>query len=63
MENNNPTINLTFPLDKVQVILNALAEMPYRASAEIIQELHQQASGQLQAPEANPDAKDGAAKK
>lgn len=44
----NQEITLKFPVDRVNVILSALAELPFRVSAEVIADIRQQADGQVQ---------------
>lgn len=59
----NLTINL--PIPAVQLILDALAKLPYEQSAPVIREIEQQGTAQIQAaqqaqsespPEAKPEA-------
>jgi hypothetical protein len=54
----NETVTLTFSVEKVNLILTALAELPYRVSAEMINEVREQAGKQLQKedPAAAPQA-------
>lgn len=44
-------INLKLNVDKVNAILTALAELPFKLSADLIGEVRQQAQEQLQQPE------------
>jgi hypothetical protein len=46
-----PTITLTLTLDQTNAILTALAELPFRASADLIAEVRKQAQECLAAAE------------
>ena len=46
-----PVVDVKLPADKVQYILNVLAQRPYSESAELIAEVSKQAQAQLAAKE------------
>jgi hypothetical protein len=55
-QNFNPAVQLNLDLNKVNMILGALAEFPYRVAAEVITDIQQQAVPQVQAAKAAADA-------
>lgn len=48
---NDQEITFVLTVDETNLILNALLELPAKASMGVIQKLQQQAAGQLSAPE------------
>jgi hypothetical protein len=49
---NDPTITLTLPLSRVNQVLAALAEQPFKAVADTIGDVQRQAQAALQPPAA-----------
>lgn len=55
-----PTVKLELPLDKLNVVMQALGQMPYAQAAPIIDSIQTQAQAQLQpAPAAEVAADEG----
>lgn len=46
---NEPTVNLSLTVDEVNLVLNALAELPAKVSMSLINKVSVQAQQQLQA--------------
>lgn len=53
---DNPTVKLELTLDKVNILLGALAELPFRVSSELIKDIQTQATIQLNPPKASTEA-------
>jgi hypothetical protein len=49
-------VTLKLSVDMVNVILNALADAPFRVSNPVINEIQMQAAGQVNPPKAPPPA-------
>lgn len=55
MNQEPQVINLTLTIDKVNFVLGALSELPYKQSAVLITEIQGQASAQMPEPPKKED--------